>query len=403
MRLQADSGTVVAEINETNNNFRWDIDLTGEMDLSLENLSLLPRQPKSGDGVQFSLRVQNLGSLSSPATNLTLSINGFPVDRRAVGILSRGRSAEITLAWATAGLPAQNYTYELALDSLQGDVAPDNNRITQVLDLLPPPPAPDLRIARVDIEPRSPRVGENLSLGILVENQGNRDSGPCSLMVYFDSGLALLKFTDVPVLVPAITVGSNARVNVSRALTSFRPATYVLNITVDCKMEIAELNETNNRFTADLTLAEAEVRLPVLSVTNVTLEGTLRQGSAVIIVAVVSNQGEGDAQFVTVSFIIDGKVEWTVQIDQIKAGSEKTASFPWSPLAGKHGISVKAETLGANPAASPLRQETVAAPVSKIEGTDMTVPIIAGIAAVAAVAAVAGVLLMRRGKGPARE
>lgn len=402
LRLHADSGTVVAEINESNNNFRWEIALLGELDLALENLTITPRNPRSGDGVQFSLSVRNLGSLPSPATNLTLKINGFPVDRRSIGAQDRGRSAEVTLAWATAGLPPGNYTYELALEPIPGDVDVENNRLSDVLELLAPPPAPDLRVSKIDVEPSAPRVGDRLSLGILVENAGNQDCGPSSVMIYLDSGLALLKFTDSPVPVPAIAVGSSARVNVSRDTGSFRPATYILNITVDYKNEIAELNETNNRFTMELALAEPEVLLPVLAVENVTLEGELRQGFSVNIVASIANQGLGDARFVTVSFIIDGAVAGTVQLDVVKAGGNKTAAFLWKPAAGKHSVSVKAETQGANPAASPLRQETVAAPRSQGGGTELTMPIIAVIIIVAAAAGGAGLFLMRRKKGPAQ-
>ena len=117
----------------------------------------------------------------------------------------------------------------------------------------------------------------------------------------------------------------------------------------------------------------------------------------------MSNQGEGDAQFVTVSFIIDGKVEGTVQLDLVKAGGEKTAALLWKPSAGKHSVSVKAETLGSNPAASPLRQATVAAPVVQTADADLTIPIIAVIVVVAAALAGVGMFLRRRKRGPSRQ
>ena len=400
LRLQADSGTVVAEINETNNHFRWDIELVGEMDLALENLTIQPRPARVGDGVQFTVRVRNIGSLPTPATNLTLKINGLPVDSRAIGALDRGRFAEVTLTWATAGLSPGNHTYELALDPLAGDVDPENNLLAEMMVLLEPPPAPDLRVSRIDLEPQSPRVGDRLTMRILVENAGNLDCGPSSVMIYLDSGTALLKFTDSPVPVPAIPVGGSTQVNLSRVLKSFKAAAYTLNCTVDYKNEIAELNETNNRFTMGLELAEEEVHPPVLSVGEATFEGALRQGATVTIKAVVSNSGEGDARSVTVSFIIDGSVAGTVQLDLVAAGTNETAAFSWKPSAGAHAVSVKAETTGANPAASPLKQVSVAKPQSGPAGPDLTVPIIAVVVVVAVVAGL-GLFLMRRKKGPA--
>jgi len=403
LRLQADSGTVVAEINESNNNYRWEIVLVGELDLALENLTIQPRPARVGDGVLFTLRVQNIGSLPTPATNLTLRIDGLPVDSRAIGALDRGRSVEVTLTWATAGLSPGNHTYELALDPLAGDVDPENNLLSEMMVLLEPPPAPDLRVSRIDLEPPAPRVGDKLTLRILVENAGNLDCGPSSVMIYLDSGTALLKFTDSPVPVPTIPVGGSTRVNLSRELKSFKAATYILNCTIDYKNEIAELNETNNRFSMDLELAEEEVQPPVLSVGEATLEGELRQGATVTIKAVVSNMGEGDARYVTVSFIIDGAVAGTVQLDLVAAGANQTASFAWTPSAGKHAVSVKAETTGATMAASPLKQVSVAEKTAGPAGTDMTVPIIAAVVVVAAVCSGLGLFLMRRKKGPSRQ
>lgn len=401
LRLHIDSGMVVAEINETNNNFRWDIVLSGEMDLAIENLTIRPRPPRAGDGVQFAMQVRNLGSLTSPASNLTLRINGLQVDRRAIGALDRGRVADVTLAWATAGLPPGNYTYELALDPIPGDVDPQNNINTDVLGLLAPPPAPDLRVSRIELEPGTPRSGENLSLGILIENVGTLDSGQSSIMIYLDSGLALLKFTDSPVAVPAIPVGSSALVNVSRDTRSFKPATYMLNVTVDYKNEIAELNETNNRFTMELVLAEPVVRSPVLAVGEVALSGGLRQGSDVQLTALIANLGEGDARSVTVSFIVDGNAVGTVQLDLIKAGANQTAKYTWKATAGKHSVSAKAETQGADPAAGPSRQITVEGAKAPTGGADLTVPILAGVVVAAAAAGGAGLLLWRRKRGPA--
>ncbi len=389
LRLMADSGSVVAEINETNNNYRFEIAFAGELDLALENLTVRPRPPRSGDGVQFGLRVQNLGSVPSPATNLTLKINGLPADRRAIGALARDRSVEVSLGWATTGLQPGTYIYELALDDLQGDVDPGNNRISEELSLLAPPPAPDLRVARIEVSPPAPRIGDRLTLGITVDNIGNQDSGPSTVMVYLDSGTALLKFTDSPLPVPAIPAGASARVNLSRDVRSFRPATYMLNLTVDFKDDVKELNETNNLYSMDLTLAEEEIQPPVLSVGEASFDGKLRQGSQATINAVVSNTGAGAAYAVNVSFIVDGAVAGTVRMDVIQAGSNRTASLQWNPQAGRHGVSVKAEAAGANTAAGPLKQVAVAPAEKGGNSPGMTLPVLA-------VACAAVLLALRR-------
>ncbi|MBM4248940.1 MAG: hypothetical protein FJ149_05825 [Euryarchaeota archaeon] len=399
LRLQIDSGHVVPELNETNNNFRLDIEIRGEMDLGLENLTISPRPPRAGDGVVFSVSVRNLGSIPSPATNLSLDVNGLPVDHRAIGALDRGRSAPVTLAWATTGLPSGNYTFNLTLLGIPDDVAPEDNRLSDVLSLLPPPPAPDLRVSRIVADPADPRVGDTLTLRILLENAGNLDCGPSSVMIYLDNGVALLKFMESPAPVPSIAVGRSVTVNVSRGTASFQPGMYILNASVDYRNEIAELDETNNRLSMELRLGEPVVLPPRLSVGELSVQGELLAGSEIVLSVTVTNDGQGDALSVNVTLIIDGNASDRLVLDRLPAGSSQTVSFNWKATPGAHTLAVVAQAGDTGPAATPMRTLSVTRPAAPAAAADLTAPIIAAVVLVAVAAAGAGLALMRRRKG----
>jgi MYXO-CTERM domain-containing protein len=112
-----------------------------------------------------------------------------------------------------------------------------------------------------------------------------------------------------------------------------------------------------------------------------------------MISAVVSNTGAGAAYAVNVSFIVDGAVAGTVQFDVLQPGANRTATLQWKAVSGSHGVSVKAETSGANTAAGPLKQVSVAKADTEKPAPGMTAPLLA------AAAAAAGLLLLRRRKG----
>jgi subtilase family serine protease len=149
----------------------------------------------------------------------------------------------------------------------------------------------------------------------------------------------------------------------------------------------------------ELSLGEPVVLPPSLSVGEVSVAGDLTRGSEVRLSVVVQNDGEGDAYYVNVSFVIDGKVAGTVLLDRVAAGGSQTASFQWMAQSGAHTVAVTAQAQDSGPAASPLKSIEVASPAAPAESTDLTIPIVVAVVVVAAAAGAAGVLIMRRRKG----
>jgi subtilase family serine protease len=250
LRIFVDSGYAVLEGNETNNNYVINLDLEGALDLKMENVTLRPAAPKSGEKVQFSATVKNLGSLPSNSSNVTLSIGGSPVDSKLITFVDPGLSRDASLNWQTVGLPAGTYDYSVSVVTLGNytDANPANDAVTGTVELLPPTPAPDLKVSDITVVTASPRSGDNLTLLVKVDNIGNVDAGTSTLMINLEKGTAMLKFTDSAVQVPALTAGSSTTVNVTRPTTAFKAGNYRIIATADYSAALAELNETNNVF-----------------------------------------------------------------------------------------------------------------------------------------------------------
>ncbi len=400
LRLLVDSGFDVIESNETNNTIVWSVGFSGVMDLAMDTVTVAPSGPRTGDIVQFSAKVMNIGSIPTGAASVTLKVQDSPVDVRGLGVLDPKTSRNATLWWNTAGLAPGLYEYEVVVSSTGSATDADlgNNNLTGLIDLLPHIPGPDLRVGGINISPPSPRVGDELVLSITVQNIGNLDSGQCSLMVYLETGLAFLKFTDVPVLLPPIPAGGSLRINASRGTGNYGAGSYTINVTVDYRNELVELNETNNNFLQDFQLLPQIPKAPVLGVGSVTVDGKLREGSTLNILAVVTNTGDADALGVNVTLIIDNEPAGRLTLDVISAGSNRTATFAWKPTSGTHTIQVKAETEDAPQATGSMQTVSITGkPAGGGGGTLMLG--LAAVVVIVAAAAGAGVLLMRRKKG----
>ncbi|MGQ9582292.1 MAG: CARDB domain-containing protein [Thermoplasmatota archaeon] len=363
LRLTVDSGSVVAEHNESNNYLVWAMDFEGEMDIGLEGLSIHPASPVVGERVQFSVSVVNPGSLRCPSATLSLRVGGLEVDSRNVLPLAPAGYQNHTLVWATEGLAPGVYEYEVRVEPGENatDAAPLDNVINGSLELQPPPGGPDLVVREISHRPDPPRIGSLLELMVSVENIGTGDAGPSSLMVLFESGSGVLRFTDSAVAVPAVPAGEAVVVNITGDTSRFRAGVYIVNVTVDYNNYVGELNESNNYLARELELLEPVPKAPALRVDEVFFEGRLEEGALVSVIARVSNSGDGEARHVIARLVVDGKEVANASVEQLAPGANRTVSLPWRPSAGSHSVVVKVEAEGASPVLSATKRVSVAA------------------------------------------
>lgn len=349
MRAVIDPGYSFTDTNRTNNSLLWNLTLAGEVDLALENLTILPRPARPGDTVAFSVSVRNIGTLRCNSANLTLRVNGSAADRFQLITLAAGGVMDVTLRWTTAGLSPGTYDFEMevAAGPQDNDAHPSNNRISANLTLVPPEPGADLRIRELLLPSQSPRAGDQLVVGVVVENSGNRDANASAIMATLESSFGMaVRFLDTPAAVPAVPAGQAVTVNLAGDTTRFAPGNYTLNVTVDYNNDVGELNESNNRLSATLSILEPAIRLPVLSVGEINFSGQRREGEKVDIIVLIGNTGNYTAINVLVTFMIDGKVAATQNLDQIAAGSSRNATLTWTFSPGDHPVRVIVSSTG---------------------------------------------------------
>ncbi|MBM4248117.1 MAG: hypothetical protein FJ149_01505 [Euryarchaeota archaeon] len=349
MRVVVDPGYSFTDTNRTNNSRLWNLTLAGEVDLSLEDLSISPAGPRKGDAVAFTVSVRNRGSLRCGSANLTLSVGGTEADRLPLMTIAAGGVMNATLGWSTSGLIPGVYDYELRV--LAGppdhDTRPENNLLKGSVTVAAPSPSPDLRVSEIRLPAQPPRAGDLLTVGVVVENAGDLDASASTVMVTLESSADMtLWFSEAPVAVPPVAAGRTATVNVSGDTARFAPGIYTLEATVDYGNAVAESNETNNRLAVSLTILGPEVRLAKLSVGEISFAGERVEGRKVDIVVPIANTGNATALDVVVSFIIDGKTAATRNLDQIPAGTSRNATLTWTFPSGDHTVKVLVSSAG---------------------------------------------------------
>ena len=342
-RLLIDPDDELGESNRTNNGFTWMVELLGEVDLSLENLSISPASAMPGDNVTFSVKVANRGSLRCNSANLTLQVGGLAADHQLLMRLAAGGHLNATLKWTTANLSAGNYDYELVVTPGPADTdsEPANNHLQGQLELLRPPPVADLRIASINYLEPTVRVGDQLTLLIVVENAGTLDAPNSNLSVLLSSSSGrLLRFTDATIAVPSIPAGQGVTVSVHGDTSRFQNGTYTLNVTADYSNDVAESNEANNYLERQLVILPPPQKRPALKIDDIFYAGKRQADERIDIIVGINNTGDAAAMDVVVSFIIDGKVAGTQNIDQIAPGTIRNATLSWTFGAGQHTVKV---------------------------------------------------------------
>ena len=349
MRAVIDAGYSFTDTNRTNNSRLWNLTLTGEVDLALENLTISPPMARPGDNVSFSVSVHNQGSLRCTSANLTLKVNGTEADHLQLLTLAAGGVMNATLKWTTAGLSPGDYAYEVAVATgpLDNDTLPSNNLVGGNLTLAAPVPRADLRLKDIVLPVRSPRVGDQLAVNVVVENAGDLAANASTLMATLESSAGMvLRFTDTPVAVPAIAAGQAVWVNLTGDTARFAPGNYTLEVSVDYGNAVAESNESNNRLARSVAILEPVEKRAVLSVGEIFFAGQRVEGDQVDIIVSVGNTGDATAMNVVVAFLIDGKAAASQNLDQIAAGSSRNATLTWTFPAGEHTVRVVVSSTG---------------------------------------------------------
>jgi uncharacterized repeat protein (TIGR01451 family) len=144
---------------------------------------------------------------------------------------------------------------------------------------------PDLVITSPTFTPRTPRIGDVVTVTAQVRNQGDADAGPFAVELRDAFGTLLQNFSGLPAG-GSMTVSFQRQVNTS---------SMTFTLTVDPLNQVDESNESNN--TVQLTVTAQQIpQLPDLIVSRIDVSSTQpRVGDPVQYTVTIANQGAGSA------------------------------------------------------------------------------------------------------------
>jgi subtilase family serine protease len=367
LRAAVDPEYHIVESSKANNTFTWTLEFAGVLDLALLNLTVSPASPRPGDNVKFAVTVVNLGTLRCNSANLTLRVGGSVADHLQLLALAAGGVLNASLEWSTAGLVAGTYDCELSVAAGPGDNDTDgsNNMLGRTVQLLPPEPRPDLRIRSIVLSEQVVRTGDPLTLTVVIENAGNLDANASAINILLESSAGrLFRFTDSPMAVPGIAAGQAVTINISGDTSRFSPDNYTLDAAADYGSDVAESNESNNHFVMALGILAPLPKLPSVNVDDILIAGRLEEGQKVDLIAVVNNSGDGPAMDLLITFIVDGSVAGTQNLDQLAAHAIRNATLAWTFSPGSHTVRATVSAPGVAEVAS-QRSVTIQATASQ--------------------------------------
>ena len=183
--MVADSRKEVTESDENNNEHTFDYDATVAADLVVSSITASPRRPSVDEDTTIKVTVNNKGQGRSGSSIVTLTIAGpdGEVDQsnRRVEEIAAGGFRILEFQWeAKAG----SHTFTAAVDS-RGVVAEtdeSNNVLTaEIVTALS-----DLIATEVQVYNLSPSAGDEVEIGVRVQNVGRGNSGRFTISLYID-------------------------------------------------------------------------------------------------------------------------------------------------------------------------------------------------------------------------
>ncbi len=256
----------------------------GQPDLAPSGLTYSPSNPRLGDFVTLSGIMRNLGNADAGTFVIEIRDSGG-TDRRTVAGLAAGGSTSFSF---TRRINQVSETFVVIADATnQVSESNENNNSAELrVTATQPTLKPDLTIAGTDWSPRTLTVGQNVTLSIVVRNQGQASAGPFVVEVRDSVGTDRQTFS-------GLAVGSTATVNFTRRVNN---TTEFFTITVDATNQIDELDETNNSAQIRVDAQPQAPREPDLTIAGVDWSPrTPRLGENVSFTVVVRNQGDGNA------------------------------------------------------------------------------------------------------------
>jgi subtilase family serine protease len=302
-----DTTDAVAESSETNNTYSFNVTFVSTLasaDIVLDTVTGPVGLVYAGDIFYINGTVRN-GGTGDSVVNVT--VRGFhPLfgsQNADVGPLLSNQSANFSLSWDSTGKPRGSHNFNVTADpdNLIVELDEGNNELpvqVRVED------RPDLVADALSADPASGFVNDTILLNFTLHNAGAPTAGPLAVWVYLDDGLSMtaLNRTDIWNLTIALNRGDRVAVSFNWTIPVLVPGTHLIRAWVDPADAFAEIAETNNNASVQLTVRPPP--LPDLAATAASLNATqYRIGESGTATVDVSNAGVNYTGDITVQLV----------------------------------------------------------------------------------------------------
>lgn len=242
VRAVADSASKVPEGSEDNNEKTATITPRAP-DLAIAAITPSTVAAPAGETVDFSVTIENQGTLRTDASRVHFYIDGTSLGFLALPEIEASASVTRTFSWKS-----QDGAHEIeARADPDGEVieTDESNNDKTIIFSIPPP---DLLIEEMVLSPEEPKKDEPIIVRVTVRNRGEGRAAPTLLRLYSNSAPIAVKE------VPEIDSGAKATATFDLVLGE---GLYLLEAVADSDRSIAESDEENNN-----SLVEVDIQPP---------------------------------------------------------------------------------------------------------------------------------------------
>ena len=327
--IEADATDQVHETANIDNN-KAQLHYNGTLlaDLIVESIDWSPDTPVMGEAVTFSVTIRNQGEGRAGASTLELYVDDGLIGEAELPPILPGDSEMVSFTWdAQAGLHNLNALADSGMGISETD--DDNNQLIVIYESTL---FADLIVERISWDPLHPSVGDEVTFGVTVRNQGTLGAGES--IVDLSRTSQDDAHSSSKGQVSGIPAGGSTA-------TAFRweaePGAFTVTARANADGRIEESDEDNNEHTVDYDATA----LADLIVTGMVWKPERPViGEEVTVTVTLNNAGDGDALVSDVQLYIDDVDHGeAAALPRLSANDSGTVSFNWIADMGMHTFS----------------------------------------------------------------
>jgi subtilase family serine protease len=351
--VRVDPENTVNETVLSNNKGSATLTVRAKPDLLISalNMTFLEQKVTSahkGDIVSINAVLGNIGTRPSDPTTLSFYLDGSTTPLKTMDVLGivLGGAPVMPYTWDTSNVSIGNHTIRVIIDPLNNntELNETNNELSLNVTVLPARGFVDLTVLSVSLDPKTPSVGQYVSVQAAIKNLGTAKALNVSVQFAYIVNKTNIAFdTEV---VSSVAPGESLNVTIRWATGTLSSGSYVLNVTIDPLNNLQEKDRTNNFKSLPFALAPKSPGpgKVVLHIDALVLSTAKPNADKSVVVSVtVRNSGDRNGTNIKVVLFVDDIEIGTQTIPSLpKNGGTTTVNFTWKPAKGLHEVVARA-------------------------------------------------------------